>query len=656
MISTLYLTRFGDALNPFGHEKINLDYHNRSLLRHYNSRVMAVSLLESRPPYDLAAVAAAKGALGVGRLVLQIQDASFPSDPEEDIGRGSPYSDGAERLFRFAAGLGFDTIQLGPQGMTGPGNRSPYDGCLFSRNPMNLPLARLVRRGLLRHSILQELQSERRADAFGRTPYRWLFESYRRVAAEIAASAGESDRDAARRYLAEHGAWVVPDALYQVLCVEHGAEWWGDWGRTAQGRLDQRLFHPAAGQERAAAARLAVLRTRYSSVIEHHALIQHLLDTEHRALRKRVAPLGLALWGDLQVGPSQHDAWAWQRLFLDGYRMGAPPSRTNQEGQPWGYRVLDPAQYGALERPGPALDFVRRRLDRLFDEFDGLRVDHPHGWIDPWVYRADDPDPFRAVQTGARLFSSPNEPDHPELRGFAIARPEQIRRMLPRHADDRVFGLDETQVARYGMLLDAIVRQIEAGSRTPGVLACEILSTQPNPVRQVLARHGLGRFRVIQKAKLDDPTDVYRLENAVPEDWVMLGTHDTPPVWQLARTWCGGDRGLQWARHLMPMLAAQPAREAFLSGVSSDPAELVHALFSAMLASRARHVLVFFSDLFGITEPYNEPGTVSDANWTLRLPHNFEDYYEGRRRLGRALDVGRCLIETMRALEALRAE
>ena len=605
-----------------------------------------------QPPCDPGAVAAAKRILGVDRLVLQIHDASFPSDPHEDIGRGSPYSHGAERLFRFAAELGFDAIQLGPQGMTGPGNQSPYDGCLFSRNPMNLPLARLAGQGRLRHSTLRDLRSERRTDAFGRTPYRWLFESYRRVALEIAASARKSDRDAAGRYLAEHESWIVPDALYPALCAEHGAEWWGEWDRTPQGRSDQRLFDPAAGQEKAATVRLAALRARYSRVIEDHALIQYLLDAEHRALRERVAPLSLELWGDLQVGPSQHDAWAWRRLFLDGYLMGAPPSRTNREGQPWGYRVLDPSHWGTFEKPGPALALVRNRLDRLIAEFDGLRVDHPHGWIDPWVYRADDPDPFHAVRTGARLLSSPEEHDHPALRAFAIARPEQIDRALPRHADDRVFGLNEDQVTRYGMLMDAIIGQAEARSWTPGVLACEVLSTQPHPVRRVLARHGLGRFRVIQKAKLDDPTDVYRLENAVPEDWVMLGTHDTPPVWKLARSWCEGGPGLQWARHLAPMLAAEPGHDAFVTRVSRDPGELVHALFSATLASRARHVLVFFADLFGITERYNEPGVVSDANWTLRLPCRFEDYYEERRRLGQALDVGRCLADAMRAREA----
>src|SRR5690606_40926753 len=59
---------------------------------------------------------------------------------------------------------------------------------------------------------------------------------------------------------------------------------------------------------------------------------------------------GLALYGDLQVGYSDADTWRHMGVFLRGYLLGAPPSRTNPEGQPWGYPVLDPAQYGGAAR------------------------------------------------------------------------------------------------------------------------------------------------------------------------------------------------------------------------------------------------------------------------------------------------------------------
>ena len=89
-------------------------------------------------------VAAALAALDVRNLVLGIHDPSFPSEPSEDTGRGSPYTQGATRFLEFIRELGFTGIQLGPQGQTSESNASPYDSTLFSRNVLNVPLASLA--------------------------------------------------------------------------------------------------------------------------------------------------------------------------------------------------------------------------------------------------------------------------------------------------------------------------------------------------------------------------------------------------------------------------------------------------------------------------------------------------------------------------------
>jgi len=85
----------------------------------------------------------ARRALGIDDLILAVHDASFPGDPGEDTGRGTPYSKAAHRLCAFADGLGFTGLQLGPQGVTTHVNRSPYDSTVFSRNPLSISLASL---------------------------------------------------------------------------------------------------------------------------------------------------------------------------------------------------------------------------------------------------------------------------------------------------------------------------------------------------------------------------------------------------------------------------------------------------------------------------------------------------------------------------------
>jgi 4-alpha-glucanotransferase len=587
-------------------------------------------------------LADAKRRLGVDRLLLQIHDASFPSDPDEDIGRGSPYSRAADRLFSFAAELGFDGIQLGPQGMTGREQPSPYEGTLFSRNPLNLPLGKLAAAGRLSEEWLAE--SRRRIQAAGHPPPLKLIEGvFDDAVRQMIARATPDDRRAARAFLETHERWLIPDALYAPLCREHGSSWWGTWNAASQGEFDQRLFAPPPGNEDQAEARLAELRRRYAQEIEDYAFIQWLLAEEHRRLRERLARLGLTLFADLQVGLAPQDMWSRQSVFLPQYRLGAPPSRTNPDGQPWGFAVLDPEQYGTRWNPGPVLEFVADRLDRVLDECDGLRIDHPHGWIDPWVYRADDPDPSHAVQNGARLFSTPDDPEHRLLRKWAIARGDQIDLRQPPYADRRVRELSDIQVDDYAILVAKIIERLEAHGRPRTALACEVLSTLPYPMQRVLERFGLGRFRVTSKLNLHDPGDVYRIEHARPEDWIMLGTHDTASIWQYADDWFRAGAAPQWAAYLAPLLprgTVAPARH---------PGEIVQPLFAAMLASRARNVAVFFPDLFGMTERYNRPGVACEQNWRLRIPNDFERLYEERRRAGLALDVPQCLAMALSA-------
>ncbi|HYX91228.1 MAG TPA: 4-alpha-glucanotransferase [Myxococcaceae bacterium] len=584
-------------------------------------------------------------------FVLGIQDVSFPNDDGEDIGRGTPYSRGAERFLGFAARLGFTGIQLGPQGITHRGSASPYEGTLFSRNPLNLPLGRLVERELLSRETLQALVARRPAQALRRSPYAFVFDAYERIKDEVFAAyrARPSLQPAVAAYARDHEQWLLRDALYDVLCAEHARPYWREWPSDAG--VDRRLFAPRPGEEERAQRRIESLRQNHARAIERHALLQLLLEEEHRALRVRTRELGLALFGDLQIGYSAQDAWAYQALCLEDYRMGAPPSRTNPDGQPWGYGVVDPAGYGTADAPGPVLEFVRARLERVFEEYDGVRIDHPHGWVCPWVYRADDPDPLHAVQNGARLFSSPGVPaGHERLSGFAIARPDQLRPELPPYADDWVATLEPAQVDRYALLIDAIVDAAAARGLSRSALACEVLSTLPYPVHRVLERHGLGRFRVTQKASLADPRDVYRSEHAQPGDWIMLGNHDTPPIWKVVEGWAERGELPRRAEYIASRLARETrARERLAPRLASDPRWLVQAMLADALASRAHHVYVFFADLFGLREVFNAPGTSSDSNWSLRAPHQFEAEHAERSARLEALNVPAALSLALRA-------
>ena len=98
-------------------------------------------------------------------------------------------------------------------------------------------------------------------------------------------------------------------------------------------------------------------------------------------------------------------------------------------------------------------------------------------------YRADDPDPFRAVRHGARLYSAPDLPDHPGLRRFSLVRPDQLNRDAgyPPFGDDHVKDLLPEQIERYAVLIDAVLESAKCTGRRPDDILCEVLSTWPTP-------------------------------------------------------------------------------------------------------------------------------------------------------------------------------
>jgi 4-alpha-glucanotransferase len=148
------------------------------------------------------------------------------------------------------------------------------------------------------------------------------------------------------------------------------------------------------------------------------------------------------------------------------------------------------------------------------------------------------------------------------------------------------------------------------------------------------------------------PDDVYRSDNAQPRDWIMVGNHDTPPLWRLVDDWRSDGRATARAIFLAARLEPEPsARPAFAQHLEASPGALATAMFAELFASPARHVSIFFADLLGYRDNYNAPGTVSEDNWRLRVAPDYVARY--RADLAgdepRALSLSRALAMAIRA-------
>ena len=549
-----------------------------------------------------AAMRAALARLGIERLVVSIHQASFPAG-DDDIGYGTPYSAHSDALIDFLARLGVTGVALGPAGVTSRSDPSPYTGSSLSENPLHVALGPLVASGLLDERLLAEAVATRpRADLVA---YTHAWDAQRRLLESVAARAqGDPELTGRRARLRAEAPWIEIEARFEAIALALGHDDWRRWPDD-----------PPAAPLAAGAFELAQL----------------LGADQHRELRRRAAARGVAILGDMAAGMGNRDRWVLPRvfgeLFLSGWEMGAPPSRTNPDGQGWAFPVLDPDQLA--DGRGAARRFVTARFDMMLSSHDGLRVDHPHGWICPWVYRPDQP-----VAGGARLHESP---DLPELARFARVRPDQLDHDRPRHDDGWVRDLTPEQIESYAVAIDLLVERAVAHGGDPAALMVEVLSTCPRPLAAVLARHGLGRFRVTQKADVDSPTDVYRGDRASPADWIMVGNHDTLPLRAVIARWRGTALMERRAAYLGARLRL-PAEE-----LVRDERALATAMIAELFLGPARNVLVFWPDLFGMTEPFNRPGVVSPENWCLRIPPDFEAAHQRALAGGVAPDLGQAV-------------
>ncbi|MFZ5829902.1 MAG: 4-alpha-glucanotransferase, partial [Planctomycetota bacterium] len=90
-------------------------------------------------------------------------------------------------------------------------------------------------------------------------------------------------------------------------------------------------------------------------------------------------------------------------------------------------------------------------------------------------------------------------------------------------------------------------------------------------------------------------------------------------------------------------------RAAFVARTAADPRRFCEAMFAELFLGPANNVYVFFADLLGETRLYNQPGTVADHNWTLRVAPDYRETYWQRANLGEALNLPRSLALALEA-------
>jgi 4-alpha-glucanotransferase len=371
-------------------------------------------------------------------------------------------------------------------------------------------------------------------------------------------------RRAFERFVAEEWSQESPRAAGLATFRREEAWWLDDYAlfRALRARhREQAWWDWDAGLAMRDAEALEDVHDSLGEEILYRQYLQWVANAQWQAARKRVAPV--ALFGDLpfMVGRDSADVWARQHAFDVGATIGTPPDAFSETGQDWGLPVY---RWPVFARENDA--WISERATRAAELFAGYRVDHVVGFYRTYVIPADG---------SPRFFVPPDEPSQ-------LAQGERLMRAF----------------------------------MGPGAkVVAEDLGTVPDFVRASLLRLDVPGYKVLRwEREWNGKGQPFRDPMTWPTCSVATtGTHDTET---LAEWWETADQAERRAVAAIPFLAARdlPAEDARLTPRVRD------MLLELMFASASDLLVLPVQDVFGWRDRVNTPATVSDDNWTWRLP------------------------------------
>ncbi len=463
---------------------------------------------------------------------------------------------------RWCLGAGFTVLQLLPVNEASRGQSSPY-GALsaFALDPVYVA-----------PSALEDFQAAGGLEALGAGERARLEEvrASRTVRWDaVRALKQRAFRLAFDRFLRDEWRRRTPRAAALEAFMRQEGAWLDDYALFValhDGEQGGRSWTewPAPLRDRDPAA-LADARARLSEELLFLSWLQWQAEEQWHAARAACNAAGVELGGDLpfMVATDSADVWADRHDFRLDARVGVPPDAFSATGQDWGLPVY---RWEVMEREG--FPWLTERARRMADLYDLYRVDHVVG-----LYRT---------------YFFPNDGRPPAF--VPADEPAQTRN------GERVLGI------------------LSAGAR----VIAEDLGTVPDFVRASLERLRIPGYRVQRWEKNWEAGGTAFRD---PARWPAVsvattGTHDSDSVADWYEALPDPER-----RQLLelPQLSAlregAPAR--FDEGVRD-------ALLSMIYSAGSDLLLLPFQDALGARERVNVPGTVTDENWTYRMPMDLQ--------------------------------
>ncbi len=310
---------------------------------------------------------------------------------------------------------------------------------------------------------------------------------------------------------------------------------------------------------------LASARRDLAQSIHKYCYFQFLAHQQWKSIRDYAKERGVYIGGDLAFSPGRDSdvVWAHQESYDLTRTVGTPPDAFSATGQRWG---LPMPNWAAMRADG--FEIWRSRTRHARTLYDLVRIDHVVGL-------------YRTFSFGSA--------DLTEKGKFTPEAEEQ----------QRAQG-------------EAVIRAIKDEARDMQPIA-EDLGTVPPWVRKSLTALSIPGYKVMQwERDWNAPDQPFINPAQYPElSLATTGTHDTEAL-------------TLWWREQKIEDRARLAKAFHLDGRVNVRAPLgmpvLNEILRTLYAAPSIITVLPIQDLFGWSARINLPGTVSDSNWTYRLP------------------------------------
>ena len=457
----------------------------------------------------------------------------------------------ARHFVDFLSRIGVSYWQTLPVGPIDDFN-SPYQSVsAFAGNPLLIDPEGLLADGLLTE---EEVDAARYDGSPWITAYEWLSETRMPLFRKAFSRAGIVLKADMLKYAKQEAFWINDYALYMAVRenIEEGRGW-ADWENKA---LKERMT-----------VEMGKVTLALKEEFEFHIFLQYIFDKQWSELKAYAGQKGISLIGDMPIYVSSDsaDCWAHRHFFdLDGkgrpkHVAGVPPDYFSEDGQLWGNPV-----YNWKSLKTHRYSWWLKRLERSFNLFDAVRIDHFRAFSAYW-----------AVPAGEKTAKNGKWIQGPGMDFFKTVF--------------KTFDFDK-----------------------PRIIAEDLGIIDDNVVK-LLEDTGLPGMRVMQFAFIDEENNIHYPHNYPKNMVCYTGTHDNNTLlgylWDIDET----------QRHRALDYIDYPGGEYDWQKGGKD-CTVNKAFLRALWQSPANLVIAPIQDLcgYGADARMNTPGK-AEGNWRFRI-------------------------------------